>query len=264
MSNIYDDFREVQQIRTQNYDHRSAAFITVGKLAKTITHIRKDENISAALVFRHDEGPDEVLVYTFIEDDLQRGDYFAFENLEYLVYEENKLSDPDINHKKQRAVECNVTFDFEGAEFKGYFKSTMRRYNDENFEGKQLLVPEEKPLLMLPSTATLTINNEFDIEGKPWRIIEYDKITNKGITYYYLERGITKNITPSIEPTSFIAPEPENTLAALVHHTFELPNGEFVASPEVEVLKRSLTSVTFTIPNGVNQVTINDVIYKVV
>jgi hypothetical protein len=167
MSNVYDTFRSVQQKRTTNYDHRSAAFITVGKLAKKITHKRRDEEISAALVFRHDEGPDEVLVYSFIEDQLEKGDYFVFENNDYLVYEENRLSDPDINHKKQRAVECNVLFDFENEQYRGYFKSTLRRYNDENFEGRQVLVPEEKPLLMLPSTAILTINDEFLIEGKP-------------------------------------------------------------------------------------------------
>ena len=268
--NVYDIFRSVQTKRTTNYDERSAAFIIEGKMAKTIYHKRKKQTIKAALVFRHQEGPDEVLVYSFKKDRLQKSDYFVYDETNYLVYEENKLTDDEINYKKQKAVECNVTFNYKGHCYKGYFVSSVRRKSDPDFEGRQLLMPDEVPLLILPTNEEITINSFFNIEGKPWNVIEYDNITNKGITYYYLERDFNRiipeegetiveltyedesvSITPQTESN-----EVELALHPMLEYTFTTENGYFSATPKVEVITREKDKIIFRVPFGIAQVVI--------
>jgi len=279
--NVYDIFRDVQEKRSTTYNQRSAALIIDGKMSKQIYHKRIDKTIPAALLFSQDEGPDEIWVFSFIKDHLQKGDYFTYEDNNFLIIEENKLFDPDINHKKQKAVECNVSFTINNQIFNGYFQGGMRRIQKKDFENDVLLQPQENPLLILPSSAPLEINSEFMIEGKPWRVIEYDKISNKGLGYFYLERGInytteevsqvqmTLNILPESDPVvqepepmlrSFAAPEEpinENALYSMVEYKFSTENAYFVTTPKVDIISRKKTEVTFKVPFGIEQVSIS-------
>lgn len=292
--NVYDIFRSVQKKRTTNYDERSAAFILEGKMAKTIYHKRRKQSIKASLVFRHQEGPDEVLVYSLKKDKLQKSDYFVYDETNYLVYEENILTDDEISYKKQKAVECNVAFHYKGHIYKGYFTSSVRRKDDNDFEGRQLLMPDEYPLLILPTNDSITINSFFDIEGKPWKVIEFDYITNKGISYYYLERDFNRiipeeevevepfNFVNEIEPLTqegdepvqtfmmFIEPsaaqsddiieeeqELELALRSMVEYIFNTENAYFSTTPRVEVVSRTKEQVVFKIPFGIAQVAIS-------
>lgn len=279
--NVYDRFRDVQEKRTATYNQRSAALIIDGKMSKIIYHKRNEKYIHAALLFSQDEGPDEVWVFSFLDDQLLKGDYFTYEDNNFLIIEENKLFDPDINHKKQKAVECNVSFTINNEIFNGYFQGGMRRIQKKDFENDILLQAQENPLLILPSSAPLEINSEFMIEGKPWRVIEHDKISNKGLGYYYLERGInyteeevpevqmTLNILPENDPVvqepqpmlrSFAAPEEpinEDALYAMVEYTFTTESAYFVTTPKVEIISRKKDKVTFKIPFGIEQVSIS-------
>jgi hypothetical protein len=288
--NVYDIFRSVQKKRVTNYDERSAAFIMEGKMAKTIYHKRRQQSIKAALVFRHKEGPDEVLVYSLKKDKLHKSDYFVYDDTNYLVYEENILTDDEISYKKQKAVECNVAFHFNGNVYKGYFTSSVRRKDDPEFEGRQLLMPDENPLLILPTNSEITINSFFNIEGKPWNVVEVDYITNKGISYYYLERDFKRTIPevePLIEILSFanelepltqegespvpmmmliepnaaesddITGEQELALRSMVEYTFNTEGAYFSATPKVEVVSRTKEKIVFKVPFGIFQVSIS-------
>lgn len=294
--NVYDVFRTVAKKRATCFDTRSAAFITQGKLSKDIFHKRKNKIIKAGLVYQYKEGPDEAIVYTFKNDDLRKGDYFVHDHTDYLVFEDQKLVDDGVNHKKHRAVECNVSFSFQGIIFKGFYLSTLRRKTDRDLEGKQLLMPDEMPLLILPKNENLTVNSVFFIDEKPWRIVEFDSITNKGITYYYLERDFTRNLSEEeeieIQSFSFITeeeftqePEPmfmpfsfepegsqEVALRPLTDYYFTTEEGYFSATPKVDVVSREKTKINFQIPLGISEVSIStrlngvnlEKIYKVV
>ena len=274
MSSIYDIFRSVQEKRDTCYDERSAAFIIEGAMSKNIFHSRLNQDIPAALVFSHKEGPDEVIIYTLIKDDLLKSDYFIYDSVNYLVYEQNKLTDADITYKKQKAVECNVSFLFSGKTFVGYYKSSLRSTEDPSFEGRQLLMPDEMPLLILPTNDTITVNSEFIIEGKPFRVVEYDHITNKGITYYYLERGIirTEPEVVEVKKRSFdqstvivqedqsvvqVQDSPQLTLKAMVEYSFTTEDALFSSTPAVEIIKRTRSEIKFKVPFGINKVTIS-------
>ena len=272
--NVYDIFRTVSKKRTACFDTRSAAFITQGKLSKDIYHKRKQKTIKAGLVYQYKEGPDEAIVYTFKKDDLRKGDYFIFDHVNYLVYEDQKLTDENNNHKKHRAVECNVSFSFEGECYKGYFVSTMRRKSDPDLEGKQILMPDEMPLLMLPKNSKLTINSIFviDDDDKPWKVVEYDAITNRGITYYYLERDYKRNIVEdenASEPVeiNFISEEEvvdqsaldSNLVFALrplTPYAFSTEEAHFSATPRVEIISREKNKIEFEVPIEVSSVLI--------
>lgn len=268
--NIYDIYRDVQTKRNECYDERSAAFIEQGKLSKDITHKRLDTVIKAAVVFSHKEGPDEVIVYSYIEDDLQKSDYFIYDNTNYLVYENIRLTDSDINYKKQKAVECNVAFSFESKSFIGYYKSSLRGTENPDFVGREIVTPDETPLLILPTNSDIEVNSEFVIEEKPFKVVEFDNITNKGITYYYLERNYNKVgeiIEPEVQPT-YVGEEPEGevqlfseepiekALRPMVEYTFDTVDAYFAATPKVEVVSRKRTEVTFKVPFGISEVDI--------
>ena len=284
MSNVYDIFRRVQEKRKDCYDNRSAAFILEGKISQDIYHKRLNKDIKAALVFNDKEGPDDVIVFSFIKDDLGKSDYFVFDDVNYLVYENVKLTDKDVNYKKQRAVECNVSFTHKDTIYKGYFLSSLRRTNDPDFKGREGLIPDEGPLLILPSSVSLNINDRFNIESKPWKIVEYDNITNKGITYFYLERDYVRNISEEeeiieediviieneeeitqgseeeefgIQALSEPSADEELSLRPMTEYTFTTEGGFFASTPRVDLISRTLTKVIFKIPFGVSQVTIS-------
>lgn len=268
--NIYDIFRGVQEKRKECYDNRSAAFIVEGKLSQIVYHIRLEKEISAALVFGHKEGPDDIIVYSLLEDDLVKSDYFSWNSLNFLVYEEERLTDKDVVYRKQKALECNVSFSFNNSTYVGYFKSALRGSEDPDFLGKNVLVPAETPLLVLPTNSSIEIQSEFIIEGKPFKVVEYDHITNKGITYYYLERGIKKQVVATddefieeietVNEAGIVEQDSESieelTLKAMVEYEFSTQGAVFAATPAVEVLSRGLSRIKFRVPFGIDTVAI--------
>lgn len=294
--NVYEIFRDIQRRKSTCNDEGSAAFIVEGGLSQDIYHRRKRKLIKAALVFNHKEGPDELTVFSLLEDDLLKSDYFVYRHTNYLVIEENKRNHKEINFRKSKAVECNVSFKYEDKIFLGYFKSAMRGSENPDFEGRHLVVPDETPLIILPTNKIIDIRSEFIIEGKPFKVVEYDHITNKGITYYYLERGIIRqegeveeeeitDIIPEGETYTqeqnipepgimSVDPEPEAELIlrAMVEYTFATEMAFFTTTPAVEIVSRKKNEIRFKVPFGIEQLVITtkesgseiEKIYKVV
>lgn len=171
------------------------------------------------------------------------------------------MTDADLPYKKQNALERNVSFNFNGESFIGYFKSALRGSESPTMLGKSVVVPEESPLLVLPTNNKITIKSEFMIEGKPFVVKEYDHITNKGITYYYLERGTEKTIAPvaPVDPDDPVVPpviDDTPKLYAMMEYEFNTQGAIFAATPAVEIISRSLSKVKFRIPFGITSVVI--------
>ena len=137
-------------------------------------------------------------------------------------------------------------------------------------------MPDETPLLILPTNNTLTIDSEFVIEGKPFRVMEYDHITNKGITYYYLERGIIRTepepqvagittrseaqpttVVQENEPVVQAQDSPQLTLKAMVEYSFTTEDALFSSTPAVEIIQRTRSQIKFKVPFGINEVAIS-------
>ena len=265
--NVYDVFRTVAKKRATCFDTRSAAFITQGKLSKDIYHKRKNKFIKAGLVYQYKEGPDEAIVYTFKKDDLRKGDYFVYDHVNYLVFEDQRLVDDSVDHKKHRAVECNVSFKFEEETYKGYFLSSLRRKQQPDFEGKELLMADEMPLLILPSNSKITINSRFEIESKYWEVKEYDEISNKGITYYYINRYVKETSKEEeVIPVFDFVPEEvdifqsevngQSILRPEIEYIFDTEDFYFASNPKVEIILREKNRIGFKIPFGISTISI--------
>ena len=169
-----------------------------------------------------------------------------------------------IDYKKQKAVECNVFFTHNSTDYIGYFASSIRTITENEFIGSQAILPDETPLLILP-TGALTIGDTFIIDDtqKPWKIQEYDSITNRGISYLYLERGLAAkdetDVTDIVlEETVYLdETDTDSTiLRPMTEYTFVTSGAYFVTSPRVEILGRTLEAITFRIPFGIPTVRI--------
>ena len=267
MYSIYDNFRSVQRKRAETFNKRSATFIEGGKLSKLIYHKRNEKNINAGIVYQYKEGPDEIIIFTNKVDQLLKGDYFILHDANYLVYEDVKLADEEIPHKKQKALECNVSFVFKEKSYFGYFTSSLRAHKDPSLQGKEVLLSTEKPLLILKTTSRISIGDIIEIEQKPWKIVEYDDITNRGITYYYLERDATRNSLDKVEvmDITYLRPSKEYNQSSLTkdlvlmpmtEYTFKTEDGYFVSTPRIDIISRTPNEIVFAIPFSSTTVTI--------
>jgi hypothetical protein len=276
MSSIYDAFRNKQENKKDCHDTRSAAFIMTGDVSNDITHVRLNKEKKAALIFSDKEGPDGVNVFTIKQnldgENLQKGDYFTWNNLYFLVYEDVKLSKVDIPYIKQKAVECNVVFSINGTYYNGAFFSTMRSTTDgTSLLGSNILVSNEEPFVIIPRSENIKIDDNFTIDGKPWKIKDYDNITNYGISYLYLEKYFIENVIEEAEePEEEIIVienyeeveqeslgEEDNILYSMTEYTFSTYMAYFASSPKVEILERTRSSIKFKIPYGIENITIS-------
>lgn len=251
MTNIYEKFRGVQAKKTSCYDERSAAFITEGLVSQDITHVRLNEEIKAAIVITDKEGPDESLVYTLNENSLLKGDYYIYDSNYYLVYENVRLTDDSLIWKKQKALECNVQITLNSTTYYAYFISNIRQKSFNTLENDAALLPDEAALLIMPTSSDFDIDTQITIGTKGWKVIDYDKISNDGITYMYIERTTIKNTT-----LETVTPEASDILHPMVEYTFDTYNAYFSATEDVNIISRSATSVTFKVPFGISSITI--------
>jgi hypothetical protein len=256
MSNIYDVFRGVQAQKTSCFDERSAAFITEGVLSTDITHVRRNTTIKAAVTFNDKEGPDESIVFTLkttpSSNELLKGDYYIYNTAYYLVFEDVRVTDGGITWKKQKSVECNVSFYVSNTLVRGYFISMLRSEEDTILKASAAVISQENPLVIVPSNAMFAVGTRITINSKPFKIVEYDAITNLGITYLFLERDY---ITQSTTPTPI--PDPVSTLRPMIEYTFNTLDAYFAATPKVDVLERKSTSIKFVIPYNIASVAIS-------
>lgn len=276
MSNFYDKYRKIQQRRQDCRDEWSAAFLSEGGVAVKVTNYRLGEEENAGLIINDKEGPDDVILFSnkkrYKDEEFVKGDYFIWENTFYLIYEDVKLVNKELKYKKQRAVECNVTFKLKSLNMIGAFISTLRRLTStEQIRDASTLLALENPLLIIPRIDMELVGERMVIGGKPWRISDYDSITNLGVTYLYLEKDVlTENEIPVYkteedyslyrdddlgdwDSTGFeiysVGPEEEEQiLYALKEYTFDTKDGYFAAVPSVDIVKRTRSQVTFMIP----------------
>lgn len=168
----------------------------------------------------------------------------------------------NLNFKKQRAVECNVNFKLKGIEhMMGAFIGGIRRTaGKDSLEKQSVVLSQESPLLIIPLIDSELIGERISVGGKPWKVTDYDAITNLGIMYLYIEKDVYFEDSDELpvyrtelelqeEPDIGLRSSPkEETIASLIEHTVESKGGYFAATPKVEVVRRTKSLVTFMIP----------------
>ena len=251
----FNAFRRKLDINEKCIANYESSFITEGTSAVQIYSLRLKDYKQAAIIITDKEGPDTSLVYTFKEQarehELLKGDYYTWNTNTYFVYEDVQVV-LDTNYKKQKSYQCNVEFDYTcecGCDrYFGYYVSSLARYVDTTLQSNLNITDNDKPILILPAFSWVKVGSQLVIHNKPYKIIEIDAITNKGIAYCSLDRDFL-----STQEDVAVSDE-EFVLVAGIEQTISSQGGYLQTSQKVEIVKRRDDSVTIIIPYGVDQI----------
>lgn len=239
-----------------NYE---TSFITEGAAPIKIHILRLDEDRDATMVFSDAEGPDAALVFTpkqqIDDDNLLKTDYYTWDNKMFFVYEDVMIA-RKVAYIKQRAYQCNAKVtvldcEYSGEERGGYFISSLRSYVDTELQQKINVSDKEKPVLVMPYVTWVRNGRKLEIGGKPWKIIDYDSITNPGIVYISLERDFFKKGHDVLDESN-----DDYNLKAGVEYTFDTQDGYFNSSSPLTIKLRTANQIVFEIPFGIEEITI--------
>lgn len=239
MSSI-TNFKTLQVAEQKAEDKIAANFLIKGDLATTIKVNGKDMQV--ALSYQNKEEFDRVYTYTAQSDTLTIGTNYEWEGRTYLVTDQDKLV-KNVLYNKYLALECN--FQING--FWGWFKKP--NYMNTQIKEDTTIISLAKPIAILPSNSLKT-GDKLNINGRPWLIIEYDDFSTLGITYYSLEatteaKTVSTISAPTIDPNLIIVHGLD-----VIQLTTE--DGYFTTDDTRLKVKRTLTTVQFTVPFGVS------------
>ena len=232
------------------------SFITDGAAPITIHILRLDVERDATMVFTDTEGPDTAIVFTPKQQDsisnLLKTDYYTWDDKMFFVYED-VIIPREVNYIKQKVYQCNARVHVveENEDYGGYFISSLRSYVDTEFQQKLNVTDKEKPILVLPRQEWIKIGAKVLIGEKPWKVIDYDAITNPGIVYISLERSFISKSADVAEYKSY------EDLSSGIEYTFETENGFFNSSSPLIIKSRKADSVVCEIPYGLKEVEIS-------
>ena len=250
---MFDLFRRKEQNNENCRQKFESSFILEGPSAVLIHAIRLDVDKKAAIIITDKEGPDTSLVFTYEEreqnNNLLKGDYYTWKDTTYLVYEDCKLV-RETAYRKQKSYECNVNFSYDGETYYGYYVSSLAKYIDTTLQGKINITDNEKPILILAQLPWIKVGAKLVITGKPYKIIDFDAITNDGIVYCSLDRDFIDNNEDIKEYID------TNALVAGREIVLNTNYGYFKSSCDVDIISKSYTEVKFVIPYGINNITI--------
>ena len=258
-NNIYEQFKRVQGVRDSAYNRETASFVENSTASTKITNVAKSKVISASLVFDEKEGSDNVVVFTLIgEDNIQKGGYFIYDSIYYLVYEDVKIVKENVAYKKQKAIECNVSMSIGGDTVNAAFMGPARKFSGDSLTSGIATTEKQQPIIIVPDLPVFAAESKLTIGGRTWRISDYDNITNKGLMYLYVEPTTELVVETVIEPDLEIrSTELDLQLQPMISYIFNTMGAYFIASPPVNVIRRTPTEVEFKVPLSVEEVTIS-------
>ena len=277
--NSFERFKNRNSKRMEARENLNTSFIFKGYPTTILTnekHVFKNERemiitttVQASVVSQQEK--DKAYIYTTIDDDLDIGTVWGAKGLHWLIAEEI-VTIKDVNWHKYLAYLCNLEVENTWGFFKGPEKSYVNIKNEQNASLESL----QKPILILP-VDILGFEDKIVINKRPWMVQEWDTISSPGIIYYslrattiskevaeehadewvYIERA-KDNITPVVIEPEEVPEEPgEFIIGSEVNITLPTEQGYFgFDNKQIKIKKRSATSVTFMLPFGVKEVTV--------
>ena len=89
------------------------------------------------------------------------------------------------------------------------------------------------------------------INSKPYKIVEFDGVTNQGIAYCSLDRDFVD------KQQDVVVVEPKSTtLIAGIEQVVKTNEAYFAADCKVEIVSKNLNEVRFVIPYGIEEINI--------
>lgn len=263
MTNYLDSFRDRMQRSERGFNQDSAAlFITQGTNS-TLIDFGDKEDVRAAIVLNSEKEPNTWYLYLYPNEPIEVGDYFRNkEDIYFIIKKEKSIA--DVSYNKYFFYQTNYIIDLQdGTELWLCFMGPLERYVGNKFEDSTLLLNNTKPVIIFPKKAhAAKIGEEFIIGGRPWKIVEYDDITNPHICYCSVELTTIKtNTFDAIIPTTVAAnynlhDGDLETLKCGIKHTFKIEDGCFASKPAVTIIRKNPNSVEFKIPYWVKNIEI--------
>ena len=264
----FSRFQERNKKRTVAQNKLNTNFIFKGYPSIEIKG-SADQSIQASVVNKQEK--DYAYIFTHLQDELAIGSIWTAKNLHLLVTEETTII-KDVDWHKYHALLCNVQIDNHW----GYFKGPEKSFLDVALEREVVWESPQKPVLVLPENV-LEFRDKIVIKGRAWLIQEYDAISTPGLVYYSLKpttvskEVVAENAGKSIyvekhqedkpvvieEPISVFNNKSVLMVSPNMPITIQTQDGYFKSNNKnIKIQKRNSTEVVFTIPFGVESVSI--------
>ena len=264
----FSRFQERNKKRTVANNKLNTNFILKGYPSIEIKG-SADQKIQASVVNKQEK--DYAYVFTQTQDELAIGSIWTAKNLNLLITEEITII-KDVNWHKYHALLCNVQIDNHW----GYFKGPEKSFLDIALEREVVWESPQKPVLVLPENV-LEFRDKIVIKGRAWLIQECDAISTPGLVYYSLKpTTISKEVVaenagkdiyvekhqedkPIVikEPISTFSNESVLMVSPNMPITIQTQDGYFKSNNKnIKIQKRSSTEVVFTIPFGIESVSV--------
>ena len=215
------------------------------------------------------ERANESILYSYHTDGIKVGDYINALGDDHLVYKEIKNIKRENFIDSFNTILCNVLFQFNNSQVKAYFKGSLRSAysEEENLLDNFGVTSTAEAFIMVPASVGIKPNKIITIDDKDWRTLFDDNTTNKGISYITLEQYFAPDLEKiSVNETVVPTPQPDTSIYLIAgkEYTFDTENGYFVTDKKVNILNRRINAVTFTIPFGIEVITIQTKINSVI
>lgn len=215
------------------------------------------------------ERGNESILYSYHTDGIKVGDYINALGDDHLVYKEIKNIKRENFIDSFNTILCNVLFQFNNSQVKAYFKGSLRSAysEEENLLDNFGVTSTAEAFIMVPTSVGIKPNKIITIDDKDWRTLFDDNTTNKGISYITLEQYFAPDLEKiSVNETVVPTPQPDTSIYLIAgkEYTFDTENGYFVTDKKVNILNRTINAVTFTIPFGIEVITIQTKINSVI
>lgn len=213
--------------------------------------------LSASVVNKEEQ--DYAYIYTNINDTLTPGTIWSAKNLHLLITKEITII-KDVKWHKYHAILCNMQI----GDYWGYFKGPGKSFVEVKLEEKSNIMSAQKPVLVLPNNV-LGFKDKIVLNNRPWLVQEYDNLSTEGVTYYSLEpttmnkRNQTTYDLKEQQGNYIIKDDKSTNISNIVNNTnitLSTENGYFKSNVKLNVIQLKSSSVTFSIPYGINNVTV--------
>ena len=228
--------------------------------ATNIYHVRNETEIPAALVFKHEERVDDIIVYSLPEDDLQTGDYFIYRDDYFITGKRRRAVFADGRRDCFAALECNVTFTHNGelihAAFIGALRKEEKLSSRQNTELSGFVYQNLQfaNILIYPTFIGLKGGDRFIIDGNQWCIASVDSTSINGLSYATISYDIITADDKDEQPAPPI--KEESQLKRGLEYDFATEDYYFDADCNCIIIDKNEHSVRIKIPFGIDKITI--------
>lgn len=258
MINYLDSFRDRMQRSEKGFAEQSAAAFIEKGTNSTLVDFGDKENVRAAIVLNSEKEPNTWYLYLYPNEPIEVGDYFRNKDEIYFVIKQEKMI-ANVSYNKFLFYHANYIIDKDEKELGLCFIGPLEKYVNNRLEDSTLLLSNTKPIVIFPKKVhAAKIGDEFEIGGRPWKIIEYDDITNPYICYCSVELTTRKTNTfaETIPEVYGLREEKIETLKCGVRHKIKIEDGYFASTPSVTILRKNPNSIEFKIPYWIKNIEI--------